>query len=134
MTQSKFVDLQMLPFKVTQPRCIFALQFSVKMTLLSAKSKGALSATIRTFVMPVAFQTCKIRSVIAAFVSEISVQSVTGWTDSEIWYYWITHVQKDWKTWLENRVNQIQDIIPIHHHHHHQIPGGTLLVLTTQQT
>ena len=46
---------------------------------------------------------------------------VHAWTDSEISYYRITQVQKEWNAWVENRVNKVRDIIPPHSWRH--IPG-----------
>ena len=62
-----------------------------------------------------------VKSVIAAFTSELSAYDVIARTDSEISYR-ITQVQKEWNTWVENRVNhEVRDIVPPHSWRH--IPG-----------
>ena len=62
-----------------------------------------------------------VKSVISALADEVSIQNVICWTDSEISYYWITQVHKEWRTWIENRVNKIREIIPPNTWRH--IPG-----------
>ena len=53
-----------------------------------------------------------IKSVSLAIEKEMIVSRIICWTDSKIAYYWITQVNKDWKLWVENRVNKIRNIVP----------------------
>ena len=50
------------------------------------------------------------------------ITQIFCWTDSTITYYWITLVNhKEWKQWVDLRVNKIRDIIPDHYWNH--VPG-----------
>ena len=53
-----------------------------------------------------------IKSVNLAIEKEMIVNRIICWADSKIAYYWITQVNKDWKLWVENRVNKIRNIVP----------------------
>ena len=87
----------------------------VKMILLTSKSKVA---PMKKYSIPrLELLSCLllaklIKAVISAFGEEVAVNTITTWTDSEISYYWLTQVHKEWNTWVENRVGQIRGIVP----------------------
>ena len=50
------------------------------------------------------------QSVCEAFKDVIVVNKKYFWTDSEISLAWIKNSNKEWKLWVENRVNKIRDL------------------------
>ena len=62
-----------------------------------------------------------IKSVSRAIEREVKVNRIICWTDSTIAYHWVTQPRKEWKQWIESRVNKIRDILPPEHWRH--VPG-----------
>ena len=54
-----------------------------------------------------------ITATIAAIESEISLSGVTCFTDSKVALYWIKGIDKEWKPFVQNRVNEIRKLLPI---------------------
>ena len=87
---------------------------SVNMNLLSAKSKIAPMKELtvpRLELLSCLLLSQLVKVVIAAFTEELSIQNIVCCADLETSYYWITQVQKEWQTLVENRVNHIREII-----------------------
>ena len=49
------------------------------------------------------------KTVVESIKYEIIQARTICWTDSKIAYYWITQKYKDWKPWVQNRVNRINE-------------------------
>ena len=49
------------------------------------------------------------KTVVESIKYEIILARTICWTDSKIAYYWITQKYKDWKPWVQNRVNRINE-------------------------
>ena len=97
---------------------------AVTIKLLAAKSKVAPMKELKIpnlELLSCLLLAILIKSVLAAIEDELNVKKIVCWTDSEIAYYWITQVQKEWKTWVENLVNRIRNIIPPNAWRH--VPG-----------
>ena len=54
-----------------------------------------------------------ITATIAAIESEIPLSGVTCFTDSKVALYWIKGISKEWKPFVQNRVNEIRRLLPI---------------------
>ena len=44
-----------------------------------------------------------------ALHNQLNNYYICGWTDSTVSFYWITGVHKTWKTWVQNRVDNIRN-------------------------
>ena len=62
-----------------------------------------------------------IRAVLTAVQDEIEIKQIYCWTDSKIAYYWIVQTEKQWKQWVETRVNKIRNLLPVNCWNH--VPG-----------
>ena len=51
-----------------------------------------------------------IKTIYESIKYEITIARTTCWTDSKIAFYWITQKYKDWKTWVHNRVNRVNEV------------------------
>ena len=60
-------------------------------------------------------------SVINAIEVEMKITRYVCWSYSEISLYWLKNVKKEWKPWVENRVNQIGDRVTCETWRH--VPG-----------
>ena len=45
--------------------------------------------------------------------SVLTLGPLTCWTDSKVSLYWITQLDKEWKQFIQNRVNEIRNLTPI---------------------
>eukprot|EP00731_Ephydatia_muelleri_P024188 Em0016g459a len=57
-------------------------------------------------------------SVTNAIKSEYTLEKPCCYTDSIVALYWITGLRKEWKQFVENRVNQIRQLVPAEHWRH----------------
>ena len=53
-----------------------------------------------------------ITTVIAALKKDVQIDSVTCYTDSRVSLYWIKGLTKEWKPFVQNRVNSIRKLVP----------------------
>ena len=53
-----------------------------------------------------------ISSVLVALEGEMSFDSIICFTDSRVALYWVTGLDKEWKPFVQNRVNEIRKLIP----------------------
>ena len=51
-----------------------------------------------------------IKTIYESIKHEITIARTTCWVDSKIAFYWITQKYKDWKPWVQNRVNHINEV------------------------
>jgi ferric iron reductase protein FhuF len=51
--------------------------------------------------------------VTSALESVISIDKIKCWTDSITALFWIQGKEKEWKTFVENRVNEIRSLVPV---------------------
>lgn len=65
-------------------------------------------------------------TVTVSLKEDVQIDSVTCYTDSKVSLYWIKGLQKEWKSFVPNRVNAGSWC--------HPISGNTVLVRTTWQT
>ena len=61
-----------------------------------------------------------VKTVYESIKHEIKITRTTCWTDSKIAFYWIIQKYKDWKPWIENRVNRINEVETVWKH----VPGS----------
>ena len=57
-------------------------------------------------------------SVTNAIKGEYTLEKPCCYTDSIVALYWITGLRKEWKQFVENRVNQIRQLVPAEHWRH----------------
>lgn len=53
-----------------------------------------------------------IHSVKEALTSEIEISSLVCWTDSKVAWYWIVQSTKEWKQFVQHRVDEIRKLVP----------------------
>ena len=53
-----------------------------------------------------------IHSVKEALSSEMKIDKLFCWTDSKIAWYWIVQSQKEWKPFVQHRVDEIRKLVP----------------------
>ena len=51
-------------------------------------------------------------SVKEALTSEIEISKLVCWTDSKVAWYWITQSAKEWKQFVQHRVDEIRKLVP----------------------
>ena len=51
-------------------------------------------------------------SVKEALTSEIEINKLTCWTDSKVAWYWIVQSTKEWKQFVQHRVDEIRKLVP----------------------
>ena len=51
-------------------------------------------------------------SVKEALTSEIKVSRLVCWTDSKVAWYWIGQITKEWKQFVQHRVDEIRKLVP----------------------
>ena len=56
-----------------------------------------------------------ITTVIAALKNDVQIDSVTCYTDSRVSLYWIKGLTKEWKPFVQNRVNSIRKLVQWKH-------------------
>ena len=54
-----------------------------------------------------------IDSIIKALESEINLNRPVCWTDSKVTWYWITQDDKEWKKFVQHRVDEIRKLVPL---------------------
>ena len=59
-----------------------------------------------------------ITSVVTALEHDMQFSSITCFTDSKVALYWIRGVEKEWKPFVQNRVNEIRRMTPTECWHH----------------
>jgi hypothetical protein len=42
----------------------------------------------------------------------IQLKDATWYTDSQVAYFWITRREREWKQFVQNRVNEIRELVP----------------------
>ena len=52
-------------------------------------------------------------SVKLAVEKEVSVKNIFCWTDSQIALWWIRQRRKEWKIWVQNRVETIRENVNV---------------------
>ena len=57
-----------------------------------------------------------------ALKSVIEISKVKCWTDSKVALYWITQQEKEWKQYVQSRVEEIRRLVPVEHWAH--CPGA----------
>ena len=60
-----------------------------------------------------------IKTIYESLKHEITIARTTCWTDSKIAFYWIRQKYKDWKPWVQNLVNRINEVDIVWKH----VPG-----------
>ena len=55
----------------------------------------------------------QMKAVFDAISTQITINELFCWSDSQIALWWINQVQKSWKIWVENRVKKIRSNVPI---------------------
>ena len=63
-----------------------------------------------------------VTNVAKALEAEVNISKITCWSDSEVALFWIRGQSKEWKPFVQNRVDEIRDIVPISAWKH--CPGG----------
>ena len=53
-----------------------------------------------------------IHSIKEALSSEMKIEKVLCWTDSKTAWYWIVQSQKEWKPFVQHRVDEIRKLVP----------------------
>ena len=61
-----------------------------------------------------------IKTIYESIKHEITIARTTCWTDSKTAFYWITQKYKDWKPWVQNHVNHINEVETVWKH----VPGS----------
>ena len=92
--------------------------------LLSGKSKVAPITKIsipRLELLSCLLLARLLTSVKNALEVEIHIERYVCWSDAEIALYWLKNVKKEWKPWVENRVNEIRDRVSCEMWRH--VPG-----------
>ena len=95
----------------------------IKVKLLTSKTRVAPAKplTIPRLELLSCFLLSKlIKTVYESLNHEITITRTTCWTDSKIAFYWITQKYKDWKPWVQNRVNRINEVETVWKH----VPGS----------
>ena len=59
-----------------------------------------------------------IRQVCEALEPEVDVNEMTCWTDSKVALTWIKDKEREWKPFVQNRVNEIRTLVPVKHWRH----------------
>ena len=59
-----------------------------------------------------------ISSTAAALEVDIQLQPNCCFSDSKVALFWIKDTTKEWKPWVENRVNEIREIVPVEYWKH----------------
>ena len=96
----------------------------VQVKLLSAKSKVAplKKVTIPRLELLSCLLLAKlITSVKNAIEVEIELTRYICWSDAEIALYWLKNLKKEWRPWVENRVNEVRNLIDCEFWRH--VPG-----------
>jgi hypothetical protein len=57
-----------------------------------------------------------------ALKSVMEISKVKCWTDSKVALYWITQQEKEWKQYVQSRVEEIRSLVPAEHWCH--CPGA----------
>ena len=47
-----------------------------------------------------------------ALTSEMKISKLVCWTDSKVAWYWITQSAKEWKQFVQHRVDEIKKLVP----------------------
>lgn len=53
-----------------------------------------------------------------AVKSAIEISKVKYWTDSKVALYWITQQEKEWKQYVQSRMEEIRKLVPVDHWNH----------------
>ena len=53
-----------------------------------------------------------ITNVKQALESEMKIDKIAGWTDAKVSLYWIVQEEKEWKQYVQNRVDEIRRLLP----------------------
>ena len=61
-----------------------------------------------------------IKNIYESIRHENKIARTTCWADSKIAFYWIAQKYKDWKPWVQNRVNRINEVETVWKH----VPGS----------
>ena len=86
----------------------------VKVSFIASKTKVA---PLKTVTIPkLELLGCLLLSkllsqVLTSMKSRISIQTVVCWSDSEVTLSWIRGKEKAWKSWIENRVVEIREVV-----------------------
>ena len=97
---------------------------NIRTKLITAKSKVAplkIESIPRLELMSCVLLSKLISSVKLALEKDIVFSREICWSDSEVALYWIKGVRRDWKPWIENRVNKIRNLVKLESWRH--IPG-----------
>ena len=84
----------------------------IKVKLLTSKTRVApakLATIARLELLSCLLLNKLIKTIYESLTHEIRIARRTSWTDSKIAFYWITQKYKDWKPWVENRINEVRD-------------------------
>ena len=95
----------------------------IKVKLLTSKTRVAPAKPLtipRLELLSCLLLSKLIKTIYESLKHEITITRTTCWTDSKIAFYWITQKYKDWKPWVQNRVNSINEVETVWKH----VPGS----------
>ena len=106
---------------VLYARLITNKEIEVKLLTSKTRVAPAKSLTIpRLELLSCLLLSKLVKTVYESIKHEITIARTTCWTDSKIAFYWIIQKYKDWKPWVENRVNRINEVETVWKH----VPGS----------
>lgn len=99
---------------------------TVTVRLLSAKTRVSPLQTLtipRLELLATLLLARLMSSITQSLESNIALKPPMCWTDSKVALYWIRGINKSWKSFVQNRVNEIRRLVPVSQWRH--CPGKT---------
>ena len=89
---------------------------TVTVRLLSAKTRVSPLQTLtipRLELLVTLLLARLVSSITQSLESNIALKPPMCWTDSKVALYWIRGINKSWKSFVQNRVNEIRRLVPV---------------------
>ena len=102
--------------------CTLSVRTALKLLTSKTRVAPAKLLTVPRLELLSCFLLSKlIKTIYESIKHEITIITRTySWTDSKIAIYWIIQKYKDWKPWVQNRVNRINEVETLWKH----VPGS----------